>query len=153
MLASHQVIQAIGQRLLAAGTGAGSRVNFINRALTFSVFPGLKVYADGDDFSDGDDDDITWPREQLHALAINVDGVVRDVADLEAAMATLAAEVLTALEGTEAASVLDPLDGVRLASQAMTQRVQTDGEFATGTVSIRFLAVFSTASNDPATIL
>lgn len=153
MLASHQIVQASAQRLLDAATAAGSNVNAANRALTFSSFPGLKVYMTDDDFGVGDGDDITWPREQLHAMALVVDGVVRDVDDLEGAMAALAAEVLTALEGTADASVLAPLDGVRLASQSISHRVATEGEVATGTVRIRFQAVFSTASDDPETIL
>lgn len=153
MLASHQVVLAAAQRLIDAATAAGANVNHKNRGLTFATYPGLKVYAADDDHEAADSDDITWPHEQLHELALVVDCVVQAPDDLEGAMASLVEEVLQALEGSAAAAQLSPLQGVRLQSVGSTRSVRTDGERATGTASVRFRVTYSTEADDPSTFL
>lgn len=152
MLAAHQIVLAAAQRLLDADTAAGANVNAKNRALTFATYPGLKVYITDDDHQAAAND-ITWPHEQLHELALVVDCVVQEPDDLEGAMASLVEEVLQALEGSAEASQLSPLQGVRLQSLGSTRSARTDGERATGTASVRFSVTFTTSADDPSTFL
>lgn len=152
MLAARQIVLAAAERLVDADTAAGANVNHTNRGLTFATYPGIKVYATDDDHQAADDD-ITWPHEQLHELALVVDCVVQEPDDLEGAMDALVEEVLLALEGSAAASQLSPLQGVRLKSLGSTRRVRTDGERATGTASVRFNVTFTTSADDPSTFL
>lgn len=152
MLASHQVIVAMADLLVAAAIAPVGNVERKNRARIFGTFPGVKVFA-GDEDLQATDEDITWPPARQHELRPQVDLVVRDPDDLEGAMSAITAEALQALEGTFAAATLAPLQGVALRATRITRRVTTEGEAATGTVSVQFEVVFHTQSNDPETII
>lgn len=151
MLASRQVIQAIAARLAAAGTTAGARV-YAARNWPVEEFPAIRVVA-GEESLDGEADDITFPRERTHQLAVDVRCLVRDATGADEAADELAEEVLLALEGTQAAASLVPLAGCNLAATRISRTPQTEGEAACFATTVTLEVLFSTASNDPATLI
>ena len=62
-------------------------------------------------------------------------------------------QVLLALEGTDAASRLYPLPGCTPVSTRIDRTTQSDGEATLGVAAITFDVLFSTASNDPETLI
>lgn len=152
ILASRQVVVAIADALRSAGTAAGAEVNSHNREHPFTRFPGLRVYAIGEDLGDADDP-MEWPLQRQHDLRVMVDACVRDALDVETAMAALALEVLQALEAAEVQELADISPRVYLRARRIDYSVATQGEQTTGTARIEFSAEYSTVSDAPETIL
>ena len=151
MLASQQVINAIVARLVAAATSAGARV-YSDRFFPVDVYPAIKVQHVDEDLA-AEDDDITWPAMRLHSLQVDVVALHQTAAGLDAALSGLAAEVLLALQGSQAAATLSPLVGCQLAATGIRYQAQTDGEAATGLATVRLVVLFHTASNNPSTLI
>lgn len=151
MLASQQVINAIVARLVAAATGAGARV-YSDRFHPIDVYPAIKVQHVDEDLQ-AEAEDITWPAQRLHNLQVDVLAFQRALSGLDAALATLAEQVLTALEGTTAAATLNPLVGCVLSASGIRYEAQSDGEAAIGSAGVRFTVLFHTASNNPSTLI
>lgn len=152
MLASRQVIQAMQQRLIDAATSAGVRV-YIGRAWPVDVTPAVKLFAVDEDLAADDSDDITWPRERTHALAVDVQCLVSDADAADEQADTLVEQVLLALEGTEDAATLYPLNGVRIAAQRISPIPQADNAAAAVNKVVSFAATFATSSDDPSTLI
>lgn len=147
MLASQQVLHAVRQRLVDAGTSAGAAV-YTDRFHPVAAFPAIKVLHAGEDFG-ADDSDIAWPARRAHELAIDVQAYVQASAGLDDAMADIAAEVLAALEA--AALPLAPLP-VALQAESLRYQAQQDGQAAAGVATVRFTARFGTVVDDPEAI-
>lgn len=147
-LASQQVVEAMRAALIAAATSSGSRV-YSDRFHPVVAFPTTRV-RHVDESMAAEPDDITWPAVRLHVLQVDVEVLVQAASALDAAMAAAAKQVLQALEGT--ASPLSPLR-VALAAQGIRYQAATDGQAANGMATVRFEAQFSTAANDPTTII
>lgn len=151
MLAARQVVLAVQQRLVDAATAAEDRV-YAGRAWPVATYPALRVAATDEDLAADGDEDITWPRTRLHNLQLDVQGLVRDVDDLDGAMDALAEEVLVALEGTAAAARLSPLN-CALRALRIGRQAATEGEASVGTVTVRFEVLYHTESDDPSSIV
>lgn len=151
MLASQQVIAGIVSHLVAAATSAAGRV-YSDRFHPVDTYPSIRVQHVDEDLQ-AEDDDITWPAQRLHSLQVDVVALQRAVSGLDAALSDLVAQVLTALQGTQAAATLSPLVGCQLVATGIRYQAQTDGEAATGTATVRVLVLFHTASNNPSTLI
>ena len=151
MLAARTVVQAMQGRIIGASTEAAARV-YVGRGWPVDQFPAVRLVLQGEDLRD-DPEDITWPRTRTHVLSVEARCLAQDLDDPEAAADRLALQVLLALEGTDAASRLDPLPGCTLASTRIDRTTQSDGEATLGVAAITFDVLFSTASNDPETLI
>ena len=153
MLASQQVLQRIVQLLVAANTGSGVRV-FSDRFHPVAQFPTTRVLLGDEDMqADDDGDSITWPREQLHRLQIDVQVLVQAASGLDAAMAEAELQVVQALQGSVAAATLQPLQGCVLRVQGARREATQGDQAAHGITTLRCEALFRTFSNNPETFI
>jgi hypothetical protein len=150
MLAARQVVLAVRDRLIAAATAAGTRV-YAGRAWPLDTYPAIRVFATDEDLQADAAEDATWPQSRLHRLQLDVQGTVNEAADPDGAADALAAEILQALEGTQAAARLAPLNCALQAQRIGRQQV-AEGEASLGRVTVRFEALFGAESDDPHTI-
>lgn len=151
MLAARTVVQAMRGRIQAANTDAAARI-YVGRAWPVDQFPAVRLVLVNEDLA-SDAEDITWPRQRTHTLSVEARCLVRDVDDPEAAADALALQVLLALEGADAASRLDPLPGCVLGSTRIERNAQSEGDATVGVTAITFDVLYSTASNDPETLI
>lgn len=152
MLASRQVIEAMQQRLIDASTSAGARV-YIGRAWPVEQTPAIKLFDVDQDLAADESEDITWPRQRLHSLSVDVQCLVSDADAADEQADALVVQVMRALEGTEDATTLYPLNGVRLSSQRISPNPQADNAAAAVSKTVAFTATFATSSDDPETLI
>lgn len=148
LLASHQVLQAVRDALIAGATTSADRVS-TGRFHPVDAYPFTRVrHRDEDLRTEGDD--ITWPPVRLHTLQLEIDVLVQASADLDAVMADGALQVLQVLEGTP--EPLSPLN-VSLSATGISYQATSDGAASLGVATVRMDAQFNVSAADPTTIL
>lgn len=146
MLASRTVANALQALLVAAATDAGDRW-YVGRAWPVSTLPAGKIVLADEDLDGQTDGDLTWPRDRMHTLQVQLQCMASDVDDPEAAADDLAEQALLAAEGTA-----QPLAGVTLIAQRITRQLQAEGQAVVALTTVHLHALFGGSSEDPSLI-
>lgn len=146
MLASRTVATALQALLVAAATDAGDRW-YLGRGWPVQALPAGKIVRVDEDLDAGDDADVTWPRERMHTLTVQLQCMAADVDDPEAAADTLAEQALVAVEGTAA-----PLAGVHISATRIGWQIATEGQSSVAITTVTLQLIFGGRSDDPSLI-
>lgn len=155
-LASAQVVDAVAARITGLALSGNriytSRAWPIDEKTLRTVGPAGRVFAVDEDITP---QTIHAPTRQQHALQIELEGLVREVENVDDEMHALAAQWLTALfSTTPPADALAALGAKVLLTQRRIEReMQSDGQASIGRVLITLRAEFHTRSNAPDTIV
>jgi hypothetical protein len=147
-----QIASALALTLTGLTT-SGTRVHVARELpLSQSALPALLVYADEETVEPMRTANA-WPQTLRRQLSVRIDCVAEDTGDLETTLATMLAEVESALNASFAAVSCNNLipDGLVL-SEVSVER-DAEGERTIGRLSCRWVGPYYTAANAPETAL
>ncbi|TCP06568.1 hypothetical protein [Caldimonas thermodepolymerans] len=142
-LAAAQAVGAIAERLKGQ-TPAGQRV-YTSRAwpLGEADLPAWRIYAQDETL---EPIARNWPPRMQHTVTVELQGVVRQVSELDDALNDLAAAALSAIYSAR-------FPKLAVHASRITREMSQDGEAAIGVVTVELTVQFETQANQPETIL
>ncbi len=146
MLASRTAATALQALLVAAATDAGARW-YLGRGWPVQQLPAGKIVLVDEDLDAADDADVTWPRDRVHTLTVQLQCMAADTDDPEGQADALAEQALVAVEGTAA-----PLAGVNVIATRITRQLATDAQAHVAITTVQLQLLFGGRSNDPTLI-